>query len=86
VRLWNEGNGFDLFNAEDVQIRQPPMEAEEGIVVRGHVLWQCLLLNGVIEHPAHSDSIQVAALDTKTDEASGKDIHDHHYPIALQQY
>ncbi|MDQ3564123.1 MAG: hypothetical protein M3436_08290 [Pseudomonadota bacterium] len=61
------------------------MEAEQRIVVGGHILRQGVLDEGVIEHPTHGNPINVSTRNAKTDDPSREDINYYHDPIALQQ-
>jgi hypothetical protein len=65
MRLRNKGNSLDPFFLKNAQIRQPPMEAEQRIVVGGHILRQGVLDEGVIEHPTHRN---VSTRNAKTDD------------------
>jgi len=60
------------------------MKAEQRVVVGTQILRKVLMRDGAIEHPADCDAINVGRLDSKTYEPTREEIHDDHYPVALE--
>jgi hypothetical protein len=58
---------------------------ESWIVIRTEVFRSALGNNGRIEHAAERDAIHIADMDTKTDDATRKLVHDDQYPVVLQK-
>jgi hypothetical protein len=61
------------------------MKTEQRIVFGGHILWQGVLSDGLIEHATHSNSFNVSTLNAKANDLSCADIYHDHHPIALQR-
>ena len=58
------------------------MKTKQRIVIRADVFWQLLAGDGVIEHPTHRNTVDVRRGYTKTYDAAGEYIHQHHDPEA----
>ena len=85
MRTRRTGDGLDLFDLEQPQIRSPAMRAEQGIVVGGKVPGRRLARDRAIEHPADADAVEIGRGNPKTDDPTGEDVHHHHDPIAFEQ-
>jgi hypothetical protein len=64
---------------------QPLMESIQGIVVGAEILRRCLTANRSIEHPAQGPAINDAALNTKTNHATGELIDHDENPVRSQR-
>jgi|HubBroStandDraft_6_1064221.scaffolds.fasta_scaffold334456_2 hypothetical protein len=63
----------------------PLMESIQGIVVGAEIVRRCLTANRSIEHPAQGRAINDAALNTKTNHATGELIHHDENPMRSQR-
>jgi hypothetical protein len=61
------------------------MESIPGIVVGAEILRRCLTANRSIEHPAQGPAINDAALNTKTNHATGELIDHDENPVRSQR-
>jgi len=81
MRHRNVRHRFDFLDIEDTEIGLPPMESIQRIMVGTKICRHWLGVNGSIEHPAQCDSIDNAAVNSKTDDPSRKLIHDDQNPV-----
>src|SRR5712691_110681 len=85
MRNRNVGNRLDLLGLEYTEVGEPTVETEQRIVVGADVLRSRLGSSGAIEHPANRDTVNICAIDTKTDEPAREDVHDHQHPVTAQE-
>ena len=74
---------LDLIDLQNPKVGFPAMEIEQGIVIGTDVSGCALTTSGVIEQSAECGPIDTAALDSESDDAAGKLIHDHKHPADL---
>jgi hypothetical protein len=84
VRAGHERYGLDFVNFEYPQVRPPPMEAEQRIVVGTEMLRERLSRSGLVKHATDRHAIDVSRLDANADDPACEQIHDDHDPVALE--
>jgi hypothetical protein len=78
----NIGDGFSLGHLQYSQIGLPLPKPIKEIMVGAEVLWhRALPSNGVVEHPAKSDTIDGSGMDAEPDDPAGVLIHDDQDPV-----
>jgi hypothetical protein len=85
VRAGHEGDGLELLDVENSQIRTPAVKSEQRVMIGTEALGKWLTVPGLVEHAADADAVDMRRFDTESDDATRIDIHHDHHPEALQQ-
>ena len=85
VRPRNLGYRLHSFHVQDPQIGLPTVKLEQRIVIGTKLLGQTVARDGLVEHAADADAVDVRRFNTESDDPVREDIHDEHHPEALQQ-
>ena len=78
------GVPFDFIYPQNPQIGLPAMKLEQRVMIGTEISRYSLPTNGFIEHSAECGSVDVAALNGESNNATGELIHHHQHPVALQ--
>jgi hypothetical protein len=81
VRKRHVRNRLDFGYLEDPKISLPLVESIQRIVIRPAIFGQTVSANRAIEHPVQGPSINDAAVDAKTNDATRKLVHHNENPI-----
>ena len=85
MRYRYRGHRLDFVDFKYTQISEPPVKAEEWIMVSTDVLRRGLTRNGAVKHPTNGDAVDVRTFHSKANDAAGEYIHHDHDPMAAQQ-
>ena len=77
-------NCLDFLYFQYPKIGLPLMESIQRIMIRAEVFGQTVPTDGSLEHTAQRDSVDGATLNAKPDNATGKLVHHHEYPVGSQ--
>src|ERR1700722_1704050 len=78
------GHRLDFRHLQHSEVGLPLMKSRPGIVVGADILRRCLTANRSMEHTAQDRAIKDAALNTKTNHATGELIHHDENPMRSQ--
>ena len=84
MRPWYVRNRFDLLNVEDPKVCLPAVILEQGIIVGAEVARLSLSSDGMVEHPAQSNPIDGAGVNSNANESPRELIHNHENPVRPQ--
>ena len=86
MRQGNIGHGLDFGHLQDSQIGLPLLKPIKRIVVGAEVLrHRAVPSNGLIEHPAESDTIDHSGMDAEPNDPARVLIHDDQDPVGPQR-
>jgi hypothetical protein len=85
VRKRHVRNSLDFGYLENPKIGLPLVESIKRIMIRAEMFGQTMPANRAMEHPAQSHSIHYAAVDAKTNNATGKLVHYNQNPVGAQR-
>lgn len=78
-------DGLNFVDLEDSQVREPSVEAEQGIVIGADSPGRCLASDDLIEQAGYCCAIDELAADAETDESTGIHVDHHEDPVATKQ-
>ena len=78
-------DGLDFVDLEDSQVREPSVEAEQGIMIGANSLGRCLAGDGLIEQAAYCCAIDELAADAESDESTCIHVDHHEDPVAAKE-
>src|ERR1700680_1943338 len=74
-------NRLSLLDCEDTQVGKPTVETEQPVVIGADMFRWPLASDGVIEHPADGDPVNIGAPDAETDQPARAHVHDQQHPV-----
>src|SRR4051794_35382728 len=78
-------NRLDFFHFEYPKVRLPLVESIQRVIVRAEVFRQTVPTDCSLEHTAQRRSMNCAAMDTETDDATRKLVHHYENPMGSQR-
>jgi len=85
-RMGHRGIGYrlDFAHVQYSQVRQPAMAFEQWVIVRAQCLGWIGAGDGLVEHFAHSDSIDISSVNAEANDTSAPLVDDNQNPMRLQ--
>ena len=85
MRVWCIGDCFCFGCTQYLQVRQPLVIQEEWVVIRAELFRCAIGRDGRIGHAAESGAVDVASMDSESNDTARELVHDHKQPVVLQQ-
>ena len=83
VRHRNIGNRLDFSHIQNSQIGLPAVTCEQRVIVGAQSVGWISPRDGLVEHLAHGDSINIASVHAKANDTAAPLVHDHQHPVRL---
>jgi len=79
--VWNT---FDGFNFQNTEVSLSSVILEKWVVIRAWIAGWFLSRDDSVEPAAKHDAIDIAGMNTESDETAGELIHHHQHPMAFE--